>query len=131
MFKFLTGKTPQPSKKDFEFKMQYSFDKRKEESTRIREKYPEKIPIIVEKSDNSTVSDISNHKFLIASELTVGQFIYVIRKKIQISSTDGLFFYIDNHIIPKTSDMISTIYEAHKDKDGFLYITYSSENTFG
>jgi hypothetical protein len=26
---------------------------------------------------------------------------------------------------------ISDIYVEHKNKDGFLYITYSSENTFG
>jgi hypothetical protein len=27
--------------------------------------------------------------------------------------------------------LMSTIYEDHKDEDGFLYITYSGENTFG
>lgn len=26
---------------------------------------------------------------------------------------------------------MSTIYEEKKDEDGFLYITYSGENTFG
>jgi len=26
---------------------------------------------------------------------------------------------------------MSTIYEEQKDEDGFLYITYSGENTFG
>jgi GABA(A) receptor-associated protein len=26
---------------------------------------------------------------------------------------------------------MSSIYEEHKDKDGFLYVTYSGENTFG
>lgn len=27
--------------------------------------------------------------------------------------------------------LMSDIYEDHKDEDGFLYITYSGENTFG
>ncbi len=27
--------------------------------------------------------------------------------------------------------LMSSIYEDHKDEDGFLYITYSGENTFG
>jgi len=26
---------------------------------------------------------------------------------------------------------MSSVYEDHKDDDGFLYITYSGENTFG
>ena len=26
---------------------------------------------------------------------------------------------------------MSSIYEDHRDEDGFLYITYSGENTFG
>lgn len=26
---------------------------------------------------------------------------------------------------------MSTIYEEHKDEDGFLYVLYSGENTFG
>jgi len=27
--------------------------------------------------------------------------------------------------------LMSSVYEDHKDEDGFLYITYSGENTFG
>ena len=30
-----------------------------------------------------------------------------------------------------TAAMMSTIYEENKDEDGFLYMTYSGENTFG
>lgn len=42
----------------------------------------------------------------------------------------GLFIFINN-IIPSQHESVSTIYEQHKDVDGFLYITYSGENTFG
>ncbi|KAK4743412.1 hypothetical protein SAY87_001413 [Trapa incisa] len=33
--------------------------------------------------------------------------------------------------IPINSAMMSAIYEENKDDDGFLYMTYSGENTFG
>ena len=36
-----------------------------------------------------------------------------------------------NNIIPPQHELVSTIYDEHKDNDGFLYITYSGENTFG
>ena len=52
------------------FKQSFSFDVRKEESSRIKQKYPEKLPIIVEKgSGDITATDkkvFSSHDFTIA-----------------------------------------------------------------
>lgn len=31
----------------------------------------------------------------------------------------------------RAAALMSSIYEDHRDEDGFLYITYSGENTFG
>ena len=33
--------------------------------------------------------------------------------------------------LDRAAHLMSTIYEEQKDEDGFLYITYSGENTFG
>lgn len=63
-------------------------------------------------------------------DLTVGQFVYVIRKRIQLPSEKAIFIFV-NDILPPTAALISTIYEEHKDEDGFLYVLYSGENTFG
>ena len=37
-------------------------EKRKSEATRIREKYPDRIPVIVEKADKSDIVDIDKKK---------------------------------------------------------------------
>ena len=37
---------------------------------------------------------------------------------------------INNTVCPSNTP-IGVIYEENKDEDGFLYIKYSSENTFG
>ena len=44
---------------------------------------------------------------------------------------ESLFLFINDSILGTGSDLISTIYEAHKDEDGFLYISYCNENVFG
>ena len=40
-------------------------------------------------------------------------------------------FLIKKKIIPAHAERISCLYDDYKDEDGFLYITYSGENTFG
>ena len=112
------------------FKKKYSLEKRKEESKKILNKYPEKIPIIVEKDKKSKIKDIDKNKYLVPEDLTMAQFLYVVRKRITLSPEEALYCFIDNSL-PTTSSTMSTIYHEHKDEDGFLYITYCSENVFG
>lgn len=129
--KYLVKSNPVPSKSGYEFKMQHSFDKRKEESLRIREKDPNKVPVILEKSDSSTIQNINKHKMLLQKDITVGQFLYIIRKQIKLDATEALFIFVDNKYIPGTNSTMGEVYNSHADKDGFLYITYSAEQTYG
>jgi len=117
---------------DFNFKSQYSLKERVDESSRIIAKYPERIPIICERSKFTTndCPNIDKNKYLVNIHLTFGQFIYVIRKRIKIPQDKALFLFI-NGFIPSSSQILGDIYPFHKDQDGFLYITYSYENTFG
>ena len=117
---------------DFEFKEKFPFEKRKLEAGRIREKYHDRIPIIVEKyKDCKTLPDIDKKKFLVPQDLTMGQFQYVVRKRLKnVSADHGLYFFINNTIFP-CSEMLSSIYSKNKDKDDFLYIVFTGENTFG
>lgn len=112
------------------FKEEHPLEKRKAEAARIKEKYPDRIPVIVEKADKSDIPDIDKKKYLVPSDLTVGQFVYVIRKRIKLSPEKAIFIFVKN-ILPPTAALMSSIYEDHRDEDGFLYITYSGENTFG
>ena len=115
----------------YSFKKAKNFDERKLESDKILEKYPDRIPVIVEKSASSSVNDIDKHKYLVPNDLTVGQFIHVIRKRINASAEQGIFIFVKEKILPQTSSLMITTYQNYKDNDGFLYMIYSSENTFG
>lgn len=113
------------------FKDTHTFDQRCKESNRVLSKYPDRIPIICEKIANKkNIPSIDKSKYLVPSDLTMGQFIYVIRKRLKLSAESGLFIFIDG-TIPPTSALIANIYANYKDEDGFLYVRYSNENTFG
>ncbi|RUP42988.1 microtubule-associated protein [Jimgerdemannia flammicorona] len=145
------------------FKDEHPFEKRKAEAERIRQKYPDRIPVICEKVEKSDIATIDKKKYLVPSDLTVGQFVYVIRKRIKLSPDKAIFIFV-NEVLPPTAGtycafsatrdpfacvylaafidsfftlnllilaLMNAIYDEHKDDDGFLYITYSGENTFG
>jgi GABA(A) receptor-associated protein len=117
------------SNKD-DFKSKFRYEERKKEATNIKRKYPYRIPIIVEKKQNSQVIDIDKNKYLAPAHLTVGQFVYVIRKCLKLPPEQAIFIFIHNQI-PNQASLLSAIYEEFKDDDEFLYIKYTGENTFG
>eukprot|EP01110_Echinostelium_bisporum_P000021 TRINITY_DN10036_c0_g1_i1.p1 TRINITY_DN10036_c0_g1~~TRINITY_DN10036_c0_g1_i1.p1 ORF type:complete len:119 (+),score=27.57 TRINITY_DN10036_c0_g1_i1:112-468(+) len=112
------------------FKADHPFDKRKEVADRIKSKYPDRVPVIVEKAPKSDVPDIDKKKYLVPSDITVGKFVFEIRKHMKLAPEKAIFLFVNN-TLPPTAELVSNIYEKHKDQDGFLYITYSGENTFG
>ncbi|XP_042946329.1 autophagy-related protein 8C-like isoform X1 [Carya illinoinensis] len=105
-------------------------ERRVAEAARIREKYPDRVPVIVEKAERSDIPDIDKKKYLVPADLTIGQFVYVVRKRIKLSAEKAIFVFVKN-TLPPTASLMSAIYEENKDEDGFLYMTYSGENTFG
>ena len=99
------------------FKESYEFKDRKKEADRIREKYPDRVPIIVGKSNKSTdIPDIDKKKYLVPSDLTIGQFVYVIRKRIKLQPEKAIYLFVNN-CLPPTSQPLSITYKEHKDED--------------
>ncbi len=75
-------------------------EKRKSEAERIRAKYPDRVPVICEKADRTDIPDIDKKKYLVPADLTVGQFHYVIRKRIKLAPEKALFLFCSNSIPP-------------------------------
>ena len=113
------------------FKNLNTFEKRKSECERILKKHPERIPVIVCRDcKGGDLPDIEKQKYLVPKELTLGQFVYIIRKRIKLDPNQALFVMINNSLQP-TNRLFEDIYTDNRDEDGYLYIVYSSENTFG
>jgi len=114
------------------FKSKTSFEDRLKEATRIRNKYPNRVPIIVERynGSNNNIPDIDKHKFLVPNDINLGQFSYIIRKRIKLSQEQAMFIFVKNKILP-VSILIGAIDKDYQDEDKFIYFTYCSENVFG
>ena len=112
------------------FKENFSFEDRKRESTNIMKKYPHRVPVICERSGETDIPLIDKKKYLVPTDLTLGQFMHVIRRRLKLDPSKALFFFVNDTMAP-TSSTMGCIYESHQHNDKFLYITYSGENTFG
>nr|XP_009931702.1 PREDICTED: gamma-aminobutyric acid receptor-associated protein-like 1 [Opisthocomus hoazin] len=86
--------------------------------------------VIVEKAPKARVPDLDKRKYLVPSDLTVGQFYFLIRKRIHLRPEDALFFFVNN-TIPPTSATMGQLYEDNHEEDYFLYVAYSDESVYG
>lgn len=111
-----------------DFQIKYSFERRKSESSKILEKYPNRVPIIV--SHQPKEFNLDKFKYLVPADLTIGQFICLLRQHINLESSKSIFIFVSGNIPPSNAS-IRDIYYSHKNMDGFLYFQVKKENTFG
>lgn len=115
-----------------EFFKQNPIEKRRAVSSRLLTHYPDRVPVIVGRAQTRNTPDIDKHKFIVPREITFGNFMLDVRKHVPtLYPSTGLLFFLSDNTLPQTSALMSTLYEKHKSDDGFLYLTYSCESTFG
>ena len=98
----------------------------------ILNKYPGRIPVLVTKAKGvkSDIPDIPKNKFLVPKDITVGSFLYIIRKQLSLEPEKALFIFV-NDTLPTSGMTIAELYSLHKSNDGLLRVVYTSESTFG
>lgn len=107
------------------------FETRSRECRNVLTKYPDRIPVIVQpRKNNNQLPKIDKSKYIVPSDLTFSQFIYVVRRRLRLDSHSALFLFANKSIIPASHGM-RQVYEEHKSEDGFLYLEYDFENVFG
>lgn len=111
--------------------MSNDYLERLKKSQVILEKYPDRVPLIVQPSKNDRDAyPIDKSKYITPRDLTMMQLQQIIRKRVRFPPEKALFMFVNNKIFPITS-LVGAIYDENKDADGFLYVTYCQENTFG
>ena len=69
-------------------------------------------------------------RLLVPADITVAQLTYLLRRRMGLSPEEALFIFSGSSVL-SSNTLISAVYEKYRDPDGFLYVKYSGENTFG
>jgi hypothetical protein len=108
----------------------------------IVERAHERVPLIsvelllVRRSETSQWCFSSQKaKFLAPVDMTMGTFSAEIKKHMKAGDPNNapqaqIFLFVNNTLV-NNSLLMSQVYEKHKHTDGFLYVRYATENTFG
>ncbi|KAG6786997.1 hypothetical protein POTOM_008622 [Populus tomentosa] len=123
------------------FKDEFTFEQRLEESQDIIAKYPLRVPVVVERYCKTDLPEMEKKKYLVPRDMSVGQFIHILSSRLRLTPGKALFVFVKD-TLPQTANiwypsllpaaaLMDSVYESLKDEDGFLYMCYSSEKTFG
>ena len=139
------------------FKERNSFTERVAAVENIREKFPSKVPVIVERfrkvqsspfqnafitcptlclTEHRTFQErslpcIDKVKYLVPQELTMGQLSTIVRNRLSLSPASSLFLFAPGGAMVTMTATVAELHRESLDKDGFLYIKYASQETFG
>jgi GABA(A) receptor-associated protein len=110
-----------------------SFEDRKKRSNSLLLKYPDKYPVILEKSSNDKyLPKMEKTKLLVSHDMTTASILLLLKKNIKVNENTAVYISVANkNIILSGAQSISYIYENYKNTDGFLYLEYCTENVFG
>lgn len=111
-----------------------SFEKRIFIYHTLQQKHPDSVYVILLPSNNKPIEGI-RQKYIIQKDHPMQTLIQNVRSRAILNSHEALYFFLmkndESGVMATPSILMSTLYEQFKSKDGFLYIQYSAENTFG
>lgn len=121
------------------FATKFTFEQRLSESKRIREKYPNRIPCIIERAavSKKSIPDITKHKYLVPSDIKMSAVMQIIRKRMgkALQPEEALYMFVrtaqDKTVLAPMNTEMSSLDDKHRGQDGFVYIEYAGETTFG
>jgi len=130
--------------------MEKTLEERIVYSKKLLSKYSDRIPIVIEKSE---FVELQNYKYLLPRNLLVSEFMCIIKTKMNkaLDEKKAIFTFVKsnafgiashspkenacksdkNYNLVPMNQTIQEIYNIHKNEDGFLYIKFGIENTFG
>ncbi|OAF66937.1 Autophagy-related protein LC3 C [Intoshia linei] len=114
------------------FKHRRDFETRLKDAQSIIKEYPGKIPVIIERLPNEKhLPNLDRAKFLIPKSVKVLDLLNIIRRRLQLHPNQAFYLLVNNKSIVTASQQMAELYDNERDEDGFLYVLYAAEETFG
>uniref|UniRef100_A0A8C6WN68 Microtubule-associated protein 1 light chain 3 gamma n=1 Tax=Neogobius melanostomus TaxID=47308 RepID=A0A8C6WN68_9GOBI len=83
--------------------------------------------VIIERYDKEKfLPPLDKTKFLVPHELTMTQF-----NRMALLPSQAFYLLINNSGLASMSLTMAQVYKEHQDEDGFVYMTYASQEMFG
>ena len=116
---------------EFNFKIETNVEERKKEYIKMKNNFPEKIPVICERDPKSNLIDIDKNKYLVPDDFAVSQLNEMLRKRVIFNSYEPFYLLFNGKDCVTGDKILREIYEKYKDsQDGFLYIGYTDDLTY-
>lgn len=114
------------------FKGSHNIHERLQMSLVARKTRPKHVPIILERFPRSGMAypQHGQHICLVPGHITMGQFQARLRRSLKMDSNWALFVMVGGVLAP-TSQCLGALYAELAESDGFLYVSYVEESTFG
>jgi GABA(A) receptor-associated protein len=95
----------------------------------LKIKYPNRTPIFIKTNDDLT---LDKQKFLVPSELTWGEFMCIVRKRLKtvIKKEEALFIFVKDKI-PAASALVKNTAKENFDENEMMTCLLTKESTFG
>ena len=116
------------------FKERFTYQDRQKKFSKFKEIYPKRVPVVLQPeqkhNSSSSLKPMKKNFYLFGEDVSVCKVLQFIRSEIKIGNETAVWLFV-NGIMPQMTSTLNSLYENNKDSDGFLYIVYCGELTFG
>lgn len=105
---------------------EYTIEERLNLTKKIKSKYPGCIPILIDIPGKV----VFRAKYLVPGMAPLSQVLHSIRQENKLNEYEGVFLFTNNYLLTM-SQSVFEVYSRHANRDGFLYMVVTFENTFG